>query len=453
MIAPTVNTEAASNSGHAAVKQFPARASILAELERIQASRYFRGSTRGKQFLKYVVQNALDGRTEMLKERVIGTELFNKPADYATGEEPVVRVQAGEVRRRLHDYYLSKPVEARILIDLPTGSYAPTFAWLPEAVQGLPVPIPAPQIAPSLPEPVHHSEQRSYRRSDRWFYSLLPWSLALVGFGVAIVCGLFALAPGLFHKRTELDRFWAPTLLSKDPVLICVGQPMVYLPNQDVFDRYAASHPGEFIGEVQRLTEVLPLDPGQELKWKDFYSAEDLGVAVGDVYAAVQLSRLLDTGPRTTQLRIGRNYTFEDLRTSPSVLVGAFNNKWSMQLTSNLRYRFDESNPRQTAIADSVSPGRSWRMTVNDKGHVVNDFGLVTRLINSKTGQFTVTVAGIGAAGTEAATEVVSNAAYLREFLRGAPADWETKNIEIVVETMVTDTVASPPHLVATHFW
>ena len=90
---------------------------------------------------------------------------------------------------------------------------------------------------------------------------------------------------------------------------------------------------------------------------------------------------------------------------------------------------------------------------MNEKGHMVNDFGLVTRLIDSKTGQFTVTIAGTAAAGTEAAAELVSNAAYSHEFLRDAPADWEKKNMEIVIETTVTDTVAGPPHVIATHFW
>ena len=93
------------------------------------------------------------------------------------------------------------------------------------------------------------------------------------------------------------------------------------------------------------------------------------------------------------------------------------------------------------------------RVTTNEKGQTVRDFGIVARLINSKTGQFTVTIAGVGAAGTEAASEVISNAAYAHEFLRDAPVDWEKKDLEIVVETMVTGTVASPPHVVATHFW
>ena len=450
MTATTAKAQTPSESDIPTSEEIPSPTSILEELARIQANRYFRGSARGKQFLEYVVQNALEGGTEKLKERVIGAELFGKPADYATGEEPVVRVQAGEVRRRLHEYYLSKPANARVLIELPTGSYTPTFQWLPTNLPDELNSTPPLGSQLNISEPAHDTGEQLDLRSYRVRHTLLPWGFAVLGFGIAIVCALFAFSPRLFRARTDIDRFWAPGLQSKNPVLICVGQPVVYLPGPELYRRYAVSHPGDFGNATQRLTEVLPLGPNEDLKWKDLYPVNDLGVAVGDVYAAVLLSRFLDSEAKTSELRIGQNYTFEDLRSSPSVLVGAFNNKWSMELTSNLRYRFDE---HEGIILDSLTPGRSWRPTSNEKGHVVRDYGLVTRQTSSKTGQFTVTISGISAAGTEAATEVVSNPAYSRELFRDAPADWEKKNVEIVVETTVTDSVASPPHVVATHFW
>jgi hypothetical protein len=453
MNAPTSKTQAPSETDPSPAEESPNRASILEELERICVNQHFRGSTRGKQFLTYVVQNAIEGRTEMLKERVIGAELFGKPADYATGEEPVVRVQAGEVRRRLHEYYVSQPAKARVLIELPTGSYTPTFQWIPKNLQNAPSPTSATPSILSLPVPTYDTEAQLDSRRIRTRRNLLPWSFSVLSFAFAIICALFAFFPSLFRTRTDLDRFWAPGLHSTNPVLICVGQPVVYLPRLEFFERYSATHRGEFRNPVQRLTEALPLDPSEDLKWKDLYAVDDLGVAVGDVYAATQLSKFLDSQSKPSQLRIGQNYTFEDLRSSPSILIGAFNNKWSMQLTSNLRYRFDDGSPGLGQILDSASPGRSWRVTTNEKGQTVRDFGLVARLINSKTGQFTVTIAGVGAAGTEAASEVVSNAAYSHEFLREAPADWEKKNVEIVVETTVTGIIASPPHVVATYFW
>ena len=78
---------------------------VLQELQRILASRYFRSAGRSRQFLQYVVQQKLEGHLELLKERTIGTEVFQRSPDYATGDDPVVRVQAGEVRRRLEQYY------------------------------------------------------------------------------------------------------------------------------------------------------------------------------------------------------------------------------------------------------------------------------------------------------------------------------------------------------------
>ena len=79
--------------------------SVLRELDAILNSPVFQPSKRGKQFLTYVVHHRLEGNHERLKERTIGVDLFQRPAGYATGDDPVVRVQAGEVRRRLDQYY------------------------------------------------------------------------------------------------------------------------------------------------------------------------------------------------------------------------------------------------------------------------------------------------------------------------------------------------------------
>src|SRR5260370_38561606 len=85
------------------------RATILRELHNILNSRPFRNSVRSKQFLSYVVEHKLEGRDEFLKERTIGTEIFQRKAGYATGGDPVVRVQPGEVRGRLDQYHHPTP--------------------------------------------------------------------------------------------------------------------------------------------------------------------------------------------------------------------------------------------------------------------------------------------------------------------------------------------------------
>src|SRR6185437_3987438 len=80
-------------------------AAILDHLRRIQTSRAFGNSARAKEFLSYVVHHGLQGHTEFLKERSIGIHLFHRSPTYVTSDDPIVRVKAAEVRRRLTQYY------------------------------------------------------------------------------------------------------------------------------------------------------------------------------------------------------------------------------------------------------------------------------------------------------------------------------------------------------------
>ena len=105
----------------------PDAKAVLTELERILASRFFKDATRGRQFLNYVVRYKLEEHTNPIKERTIGTEVFNRPAGYQTGDDSVVRVQASEVRRRLEQFYQSEGLNAAVRIELPLGSYSPVF--------------------------------------------------------------------------------------------------------------------------------------------------------------------------------------------------------------------------------------------------------------------------------------------------------------------------------------
>ena len=105
------------------------RASVLRELDAILNSPVFQSSKRCQQFLSYVVRHRLEGNHERLKERTIGVDLFQRPAGYATGDDPVVRVQAGEVRRRLDQYYQATPNSSPVRIELHVGTYTPEFKW------------------------------------------------------------------------------------------------------------------------------------------------------------------------------------------------------------------------------------------------------------------------------------------------------------------------------------
>ena len=178
----------------------------------------------------------------------------------------------------------------------------------------------------------------------------------------------------------------------------------------------------------------------------------DYGVAVGDVYAAVRVSSLMGQIGKPSQVRIGGNYSFEDLRNSPSVIVGAFNNKWTMQIVPGLHFTFVEDNG-QYMIREQIPGGKVWRANLSQSQQVGDDFAVVARLLDSKTGQFTIIAAGITGSGTQAAGEFISNPTFLERGLRSGSPDWQKKNMELVLQTTVTDSVAGPPRVVATYIW
>jgi len=78
---------------------------IKKQLKRIQSSPHFSHSRRYPNFLNFVVHKALEGRQVDLKERTIGIEAFGRPPDYDLNDNPIVRVTAGEGRKRLAQYY------------------------------------------------------------------------------------------------------------------------------------------------------------------------------------------------------------------------------------------------------------------------------------------------------------------------------------------------------------
>jgi hypothetical protein len=97
--------------------------------------------------------------------------------------------------------------------------------------------------------------------------------------------------------------------------------------------------------------------------------------------------------------------------------------------------------------------GRSWTAKFGPDRKYTVDYAVVTRLVNSKTGEFVVALAGLGTAGTRAAGEFVVTPALLALGLSAAPQNWAAKSMQFVLETDVIDSIPGPPHVVASYFW
>ncbi|HLP70184.1 MAG TPA: tetratricopeptide repeat protein [Rhizobium sp.] len=114
----------------------------MAELERVLHSPSFEATDRNKRFLKYVVSETLAGRGDRIKAYSIGTSVFGRGDNFDPLQDPIVRIEAGRLRRSLEHHYLLTPnAQSKLRIAIPKGTYVPVFERIhPEpSVAGEPV--------------------------------------------------------------------------------------------------------------------------------------------------------------------------------------------------------------------------------------------------------------------------------------------------------------------------
>jgi adenylate cyclase len=100
---------------------------IQGQLQRILASPEFHATRRQREFLQFVVTETLAGRAKEIKAYTVATQVFNRKEDFDQSLDPIVSIQANGLRRALERYYLVAGREDPVRIDIPRGSYVPTF--------------------------------------------------------------------------------------------------------------------------------------------------------------------------------------------------------------------------------------------------------------------------------------------------------------------------------------
>lgn len=403
------------------------REKILDELERVLASPHFHSSRKCTRFLRHVVECTLDHQLDRLKERTIGVDVFERDAVYDTNQDPVVRGTASEVRKRLAQYYLAAGQLDEVRFSLPAGSYVPEIHVSP-----LPAVAPAPVFTPVPDRAPRHAAWRG----------LWP-TLGVLAIVAAVAASL------LYRPVSPLDQFWDPILTGKRPVLVCIGQPKEYTFRLDTanaldawFSRQVNDSPAEPPLTSVPIGQILPL-------WQN-------SVSLADAQSFARMYSLFARRGVQADLRGDRSISLSDLRERPSVVVGAFNNQWTLNLQSDLRFYFEnDALHRAQVIRDRLNPTQvrgliePWPPSRSIK----TDYALVTRFRSRTTEQMVLMVAGIAQYGTEAAAEFVTNPAYFSQALKNAPPDWRNKNIQILLSTRVLSQTSGPPTILATYFW
>jgi hypothetical protein len=182
-----------------------------------------------------------------------------------------------------------------------------------------------------------------------------------------------------------------------------------------------------------------------------------VAIIIDDVSPLVSVAGMLRTYGKTYRVLGESTTSLTDLRRGPSVMIGAFDNSWTLRLTSPLRFHFaNDPGMTQFWIEDRANPGkREWVLNRSEQLQtgVYKDYAIVARLIDPNTDQYVVVAAGIGRGGTVAAGEFLVDPKRMDEMLSLVPRDWKRKNLEIVLETQVIQGRSGPPRISAVHVW
>jgi hypothetical protein len=424
----------------AVMEMTPNAALFKVHVRQIIESPTFRGSRRSQEFLQFIVERALDGRFDELKERALGVELFGREPSYDTGEDSIVRVTACDVRKRLTQFYSESGLDAGVRVELHPGSYIPDFHNAPllsgtEELEKLHLPPtpPKPPLAP--PRPL-----------AQW----MTWAcLGLLTLGLMV-----DLVERVGGQRQSVSAHIAPP-----PVLPWSA---LSLPNHPV--RVIFCDPD--IVSVQRLLNYsvslsdyanqhywpTPVKP-EALPAMQVISFRGANVAAVDVGIALGIAKKF-----TVTTQTARSVRLADFKTDDSfILLGSpRSNPWAELFQDQLdfNFKFDLARKAEYILNKHPHAGESSVYLPTTEGWGTGQaYALVALVGNPNQAGQVLLIGGSTAEATEAAGKLTANAEQLSRILKshGINPSGSARHFEILLRVSTMAGSSNTFDVVAVH--
>lgn len=428
----------AQSSAHASLPSGEQVDAALDELARILTSDSFSSSKRCRDFLEFVVKRALAGDADSLTERFLGVELFGRAVDYETATDSIVRVRANDVRRRLAQYYSSQRSATPVRIDLMAGGYIPEFHWKIQEAPSQPTPAQPSSLDHPPVSSIHEdhpTDKLIGQHANPTGRARIFWLSGAAALIVAAVWMTLAARP----HTTNFDRFW-------QPILDAPASPVVSLPTTDTLQL-----------QPNAAQQFSRLKPGESLSLglSDVQTFHNWHVSLPVLQATLSVTLALERKGKTPLVRQGTDLKMDELRGHPIIAIGSFSNPWTQQNVAGLRFTFDrgDSDSGPPRIRDAFNPQRSWSLLRTYPEPQAKDYAIVTRTFDPVTHETFLSLAGLHSFGNQIAGEFVSQESSWNDVAAHAPAGWENKNLQVVLETNLVGTTTSSPKIVDVYFW
>jgi hypothetical protein len=406
---------------------------IKTHARQITGSVAFKGSRRSQQFLLFVVDNALAGHFDELKERTLGNKLFGREPSYNTADDAIVRVTACDVRKRLSHFYSDFGVHSEFRIELPLGSYIPEFQMLSPVLSD-PLPVEAPTS--QAPTSQVTADETKPARPNR-----VPLLRIIYGLAAVIVCG--ALWLGLRNKLSQDSKSpehqlpWSAVIPQNRHTHVIFCDPEI------VSIQKLSGHTLSLSDYANQHYWPSPELMTPEQNWLA-NSSTLRGVSVSSVDTTILLE-IAGLGFRhplhDVETHTARGVRLADFKTEDSfVLLGSpRSNPW-VQLFQNqldLTFEFDEARKaeyiRNKRPANGESPTYIPTAAGWDTGQA---YGIIALVGNPNQSGQVLIVAGSNAEATEAAGKMATNVPLLAQTLKnhGIAPGGPPRHFEILLQ-------------------
>ncbi|WP_058187752.1 hypothetical protein [Terracidiphilus gabretensis] len=395
-------------------------ASLQQHLKEVIEGDVFKGSHRSGQFLQYIVDQAVAGHFDSLKERVIGMELFGRSASYDTGDDAIVRVTASDVRKRLLQHYGRYGATSMFRISLPAGSYIPEILCdslgevsLPEVVVNPQDPGPPLQESALavVDKPVVNPS--AFPQLETAQPKLAAWRLPLL-FGIFLVALNLALW-GIFWSRSlhpEAARIsslpWSALFGSSHSVELITSDPNI------AEIQGITGSPVSVSDYANRNYIPVPnkLTPAQEYFCKTILRGDNSAGVDAPIVAKV--AALAQTNSKSIAVRAARSIQLIDLKSDSNfIFLGSpRSDPWVSLFNDQLDFRFELAKNARSEFIRNVRPRPSEQPQYipTAPGWGTGDSYAIIALVKNpdQSGQVLL-LAGANAEGTEAAGKLVTD--------------------------------------------
>src|SRR5215475_2889254 len=165
---------------------------IRQTLDRILNSRHFSQAPKKRKFVQVICDYHLAGKGKEINEHLIGLEVYERSDRYSPAEDPVVRVAAHDIRKRLEQYYLHEGRNDQVRLEIPIGSYEPVF----KLASDIPAEIETRSTGAQAPAEIQGRNPQPARLEGEARKSRPAWAI-----GVVAAVAIIVLAIGVWRKK------------------------------------------------------------------------------------------------------------------------------------------------------------------------------------------------------------------------------------------------------------